>query len=416
MSVPFKQMLLEKFPLHISRKHYDQMHKYVLGFELRPGCVEGLNSALLGVENMFFLPKDVQALFDIFDVDRELFKKTTLAHPEVNVDFKVASDPYNIFVVYLVYLVDKSDLSRQQKDEFKLQLIKMLHYKFFTSVVGHQFPYKADRATMEKTIDSLNAKYDIKSRETPTWKLVIEKRSEDVIAPDSIHFKTLQQLPTFKDITYAISDMQTRIRSKVVNVSQRYYDTKKANDSIGTSSLVSTIDGEKNIKSIEASYDVMISTITNDALNVNKFIDLSFIDLVVGLTNNIKADMLKALLVRFSEMATLQSRKGEQNKVTGKSGYSRLEGYKVLISSIIQKTYRACVVDKEVNMKSRLHILQKANNLYKSSRINDEDILVIKNSVDAFVESCELSRRPSTNASLKIGFITYIILLSFRSQ
>ena len=416
MSTPFRTFILEKFPLNIKRNHYDAMNHYTIGYELRPGVLEAINSPLLGCENMYFHAKDYQGLFDILGIDKEEFKKVIHSHPEVNEDFLVAGDPYNILVVYALYKVEKSELNRSQKEEFKMNLLKMLHYKFFASVVNYMFPHKANRAVMEKTIDSLSDKYAIKDKDTPTWKLVIEKRCMDILASNSIHVKTLDIFPDFKSVAYVITDTQTRIRSRVVNIAMRFHEMNKENQAIGSSSLMQEIDGEKSIRAIEGSYDVMISTITNDALNVNKFIDHSMIEIVVKLTNNIRADMFRGLLMRFSDLAVQQSRKGSTTSRSGKGGQEIITGYKALITEIIQKTYRACVVDKTVNMKSKLQVLEKSNNLYKSSRISDESILVIKNSVDKFVEECEISRRPSTNASLKIGFITYIMLLSFRSQ
>ena len=52
-------------------------------------------------------------------------------------------------------------------------------------------------------------------------------------------------------------------------------------------------------------------------------------------------------------------------------------------------------------------------NLYRSSRVSDPIVVKIKDSVSNFIDSTKLSSREATNASLKIGFIMYIILLSF---
>ena len=64
-------------------------------------------------------------------------------------------------------------------------------------------------------------------------------------------------------------------------------------------------------------------------------------------------------------------------------------------------------------MKSRLAILDKVRNTFRSSRVNDPDILRIKDSVEHLVEIAKVTSRDSTKASLKIAFILYIILLTF---
>ena len=119
--------------------------------------------------------------------------------------------------------------------------------------------------------------------------------------------------------------------------------------------------------------------------------------------------MVRNVLMQFSAMATLQYQKGKGDTMD-KSG-KLYEGYHILISNLIQRTYRACIVDKVKLV--RANILKKAINMYRSSRISDQTVLTIKDSVSKFVDDTKVSSRVATNASLKIGFIIYIILMSF---
>lgn len=415
MKRTLKELLLEKYDLTITKHHYLAIKKHVTLWELRDTHPEALNTPMLGLSKIHFLTKDTMALFDIFDIEKGSFQEVVWSADVVDTTRKVTSDPYNILTLWIVYLVEHSALPRAQKDELQYDLIKLMHYRFFTSIVNHNFPFQAQADVMEYTINNLSLKYDIKQKETSTWRLVMEARSKDVMDRSSVHFKTLRSFAPDDKVLYAISDIQTRIRVKLGNIIQKFYENKEQGNKMGTYGIVGEIEGEKVIKNIVASFDQMVETICNDALNTNKFIDSSSIDIVVKLTGNIRADMFRSLLIKFSSMAIEQHRTKTQDKVDGVNEHRLLIGYRALITNVIQKTYRECIFDKTVNMKSKIEILQKTRNIYRSSRISNEDILVIKNSVADFVDKYSNSQRESTNASLKLATIQYFILLSFKA-
>ena len=411
--ITLKHLLIEHEDIPITRKHLDQLNRHVQEWELRPGHAEGLNSPLLGIEKIYFLTKDIAALFDIFGVDKSAFEKLVHSAESVDPTRKVSSDAYNIFTIWLVYRIGRSKFSRQQIETAQTNLLKLMHYKFFTSFVNYIFPHKANRDVMEYTIDNLSAKFDIKQAETNTWKLVIEARAKDVLDRKSIHYHTLQTFGPDEKVLYVITDTQTRLRSRLKGIITAFKKNHEEGNRIGSYNIVSEFDGEKVINNIVSSFDQMIETITNNVLNVTRFINREKMELVLKLNSNIRRDMLRGLLMKFSDVAVQQYRKKEAGLIEGVGDTELLIGYRALISHIIQKTYRACIVAGDVDMTSRVAILEKTRNLYRSSRISDESILVIKNSVDHFVNKYSDSSRSSTNASLKIGFITYIMLLSF---
>lgn len=415
MRKTLKELLLEKYEIGITRSHFTQIKKHVTSWELRDTHPEAINTPMLGLTKVHFLTKDTMALFDIFNIEKSSFEKVAWSADVVDTDRRVTSDAYNILTIWLIYLTEHSSLSRVQKSEMQYNLLKLMHYRFFTSTVNFGLKYGASEDVMEYTINDLSNKFDIKKKDTSTWKLVIEARCKDVLSRSSIHAKTLRSFSTDDKVLYVITDVQTRIRVKLTTIIRKYFKNKEEGNRMGTYGIVGEIEGEKVIKNIVASYDQMISAISNDVLNTNKFIDHSSIDIAVKVTGNVRADMFRSLLIRFSSMAVEQHRKKEHDRIDGVDEHRILTGYRVLISSVIQKTYRECIFDKDVNMKSKLEILQKARNLYRSSRITNEDILVIKNTVAKFVEEYSNSNRESTNASLRICFLSYIILLSFKA-
>jgi len=404
-----KDICVQNFKIQISRGMAVELNNYCKMFELRDENPLALNTAMLGVHLAHFFPKDQTQISQIFGIDLNEFKYEIYKSKSIDTSHRVATDPYNILTIWLLYLINNSTLPAKLKYDTMISLCKLLQYKFFTSLTNHYFRYRANEEVMHYTINNLSGKYDIKKPDTPTWKLVIEKRSADILAKNSIHYKTLKTFSPDNAVFYVITDTQTKIRSTLKNIYAEYKYNLEHGKRLAEYGIVEEVDGEKLIRAILESFDVVIDNVANSALNVSKFIDHDSIKLVVKMNSNLREDMLRDILIKFSEMATYQHRKHEEMLIENKL----LKGYKILISHIIQKTYRRCMI-KGVNLNSKLAILETAKNLYTNSRINDEDILNIKTSVEYFVNNNMHLKREQTLTALKIGFILYILLLSMK--
>lgn len=406
---PLKQ-LFAKFTVKIDNRLATNILRWRTVYETR--YPDALNTPLLGVSDIGFFPKDTSDLFGMLGIDREEFKQA-VRQSSIDMSYHVASDEYNLLTVWISHLVcNCTTISRDMKDKVIKALYFMLQVKFFSSVVRHTFPYKATRAIMEATIDSLSDKFDIKQHGTNTWKLVMEKRAELMTETTSanIHYNTIKNFAPDAKVTYVLSDLQTRIRTKIQLIATKYYEAVKQGNSILDSTMTGEdLDGKKIIKELKNSYDTMIESICNRTLNTQQFIKNDYIKIVCALCSNIKVEMMRNVLMQFSAMATAQYHKSKGDILDKSNRY--FVGYHILIANIVQCTYRACIVDK-VKL-GRANILRKAMNLYRSSRVSDPVVQKIKMSIDAFVINTRVSSREATNASIKIALILYIILMSF---
>jgi len=401
------------FEIKVTAAMINQLVRVCNTFEIRGKHAEALNSAQVGVYPCHFLQSDADSIFEVFGISRIEFDAEIKKYPGIPKEFKVASDAFNIFIVWMVHLILKSALTETMKKIGRITLFKIMHYKFYTSVVTHNFPHGASADVMQYVVDNLNAKFDIKNPETPTWKAVIEKKSEELTSKSSIHYRTLETFTPDNRVTYVITDTQTRIRSTLINtVIQPYYKAKELNNKIGSYSNMQEIDGERFLRDITSIYDSMIIGICNQVVNINKFINNEYIRVVVAVSTNISDSMLRQLLIAFSNTATMQLAKQQVDEITFEGNSKIIVGYRELITNIVQKSYRDCINNK-VNVSSPLYVFQHVKNIYRSSRIIDADILLVKRSVDYFVSNSKISSRESTQASLKIAFIIYILMLSF---
>lgn len=411
VQLSLKQLCMQRFNITITKRMIDQLVRVCTLYEVRDDHVEALNSPMLGVNKIHFFDKDQRAVFDVFEVDRSDFAKM-IQQSGLNKDFKVSSDVYNVFTVYMAHCIMKSNLPKTVQEEGCFTLWKMLQYKFFSSIVNHMLPYKPNPDVMQATLDGLSAKFDIVNKDTNTWKLVMEARARELCQKDgNIHYHSILNFTPDQKIVYVLSDVQTRLRTKIKLVVQEYYKTLEEGKRIASTTMTSDdLEGEKIVKELTGSLDNMIAVICNKALNANQFIRNDVVRIVSKLVPNIRPDMMRTLLMFFSNQAVVQYQKHKQDEVDKTGRY--LVGYHILITEVIQRSYRLCIIEK-VNMKSRLAILDKVRNTFRSSRVNDPDILRIKDSVERLVDIAKVSSRDSTKASLKIAFILYIILLTF---
>ena len=407
---PLKQLFTAHFDFTPTQSIANNIIRWRTLFETRDSHAEALNTPLLGVFKMKFLPRDSDALFDILSIDRTEFS-SIIKQSSVNTDFIVASDPFNILTVWAAHKFFNANLPKTVRENAMESLLFMLLVKFFASFVGHVFPYGAKRDVMEATIDSLSDKFDIKRPATGTWKLIMLARTHELVSTsNNIHLNAIKTFSTDDRVTYMITDTQTRIRTKIKNIMVEYYKMEKSGKTIGDSSLVETDkEGDKSVKALQNTFDAMTTSVCNRVLNINQFIRTDYMKIAASKTSNVRIDMLRQLLLKFSTLATFQYRQHKEEEIDKLGNYV---GYAILIRNLIQRTYRACIMDK-VKMTSRLAILDKASDLYRSSRVSDPEILKIKASFDSMVEKAKLSSRPATNVSLKIALIIYLILLTF---
>jgi len=402
----------KELKIEITNKNAEEFILSVYQYEIKKDHALVLNSPYLGIHKIYFLSEDVHKLFNIFNVDFQYFNKLIKGIPSINKEFIVSSDSYNILITYLLHKTFHSNLNSVLKNKLSFNLIKMLHYKYFTSLVNYNFKHGAKEEIMKAVINNLNQKFDIVIY--GTWKKVLEVRCEELTNTKHIHYNTIKNYNDDSKILYFITDTQTRLRNKLKIIIQLYYDAKERGDSIGSYSLVSELNEEKIINNVVNNLDVILNNITNDILISNKFINSEYVKIIMSLFHVLKPDLFRYVLNSFTNLAVLQIKEGifhlvEENEKTKSKTYI---GVAALLKAIIQTTYRACLLEK-INMKSKVAILEKTKNMYSASRINDKDILDIKNSVSIIIDKTTKSNREVTKTSLKIAFIIYIMLKSF---
>lgn len=421
------KLLKNEFPIEITFKHIKAIEDFKHNWEHKGTHWAALNTPLLGVTKIQFIDTDQDNFFSLFNIDRDDFRRIYQTSKSVfYIKYKdeedkigkeqlakVASDPFNGFVMYLSHLIANSDISEKLKIQGIGDCFLLMYYKFFTSVIQNSFKYPANESIMKYTIEHLSAMYTIRQDETSTWYLLLKSKAYEVYSPNSIHYNTIRKFEDDNLIVRAITNSQTKVRKYLINIIVEYYANYESDNRILSSSTVVNIDGEKLIQSINTSYQSIIRNVISDSININKFIDNNLISLTVQLNKKLKLDLVKKMFVTFSTVAAEQYKAGKSDLIEEVDSYTLYVGYRALLTAIIQKSLRLCVIDG-VNMKSSKDILIKVKNAFTSSKIENKDVEEIKNSVSKFIEDNNVTSNYSLIPSLRISFIIYIILLSFK--
>lgn len=408
------QFVRTYFPFQISLKQTKDLMDYVARYEIRGDNAQAFNTPYLALKYGVFLPTDAQSIFDIFGVFKQDFDRKLKEVGAINQNFNVISDSFNIFCVILGYKFITSSLPQKTAIDGFTAIMKLMNYKFFTGKVRVSFPHKANEGVMLYTIDHLSLKSDIKDENTKTWRLMIESHVQSLLAPTSPHYQTFRLFTTDEKVLRIISDMSTRIAQKIINIATEYYNNHKAGNTIMSvdAKYNANEEGEAELRAIKSHLDNKIVKISGQCLNVNSFINFGYSRLIANMCNNVRPDMMKDMLQIFSAVATQQAKNQEDMLVMKENGNTLFVGYKILITEIIQKCYRHCTLEG-VDLSANIKILQAIGQIMRASRLADEDLLRLKDSVDYFVDKHLHYTREATKVSMRTAFILYIILLTF---
>ena len=466
MSQEIKDLLETNFPVVIDNKLATAIQKLVAAYKTRGTNPLAFDSPYLGLQPCYFLTKDRDAFLELFAchnndlakifampgqhgatqglTERSFFAKMTkelstlikyltpmltksfslsgvaagdirkiiAEMSSVDKNFRVASDPMNIFLSYILHKTANANLPKKVIHDTMFNLVMYLQYKFFTSLVNWRFRHRPDEATMVAMFENLTNKFDLK--QYGTWGKLMEARAESFVEEGGLHWNTLKLFNDDAKILYFITDVQTRLRNQINIITSEFMETKARHDKIGSYSHVGTDDeGQKIVLSEAQGFDHMIASLYNDVLSVPRFMDANALAIVHGMFRGLPLAKLRAMFIHFSELAVKQAKAGQGQLVKNEGGVLVYVGAQILIQNLIQKTYRYCI-NAKVDMNKVAAILKAVRDVYSSSRIQDEGVVQVRASVDVLIKSLIDNTRAATLAQYRIAFICFLVILSFR--
>jgi hypothetical protein len=400
----------------IGPKEIEGMFKIVTNFELRSTHPLALNSPLIGVYAISFIDNiDARAMFDLFKVREDDLRRMIKEIPSIDNSFRVFSDPFNLLCIWVVHLGLITIKNPTQREEFCLNVLKLLNYKFFTGIVNRAFKYLADEKVMAATLDGLSRKSKIKVY--GTWKKLIEARCKSILSYDK-HYKALiDAAPDIgspnkpASLQYVLTDTRTRMVDRVKNVTDAFYQTRVSGSVIKSTSSTRGVGDEKYIVEINSTIESMVVGIVSQLNNANSFLDYNLIRTVTKQYRAVSSDNLKKILTQM----TLLYRDQILNKTLDTPLIVKADktdvGIRILIKDIIQNGFRYSVTNG-VSPNDFRATYFKIIDGYSSSRIADEGIKSVRDRLIILVDNVTHITRENTKSSFRLAIISYIILKS----
>lgn len=458
MSTYIRSVLEEKFPLTITPALVNAVIKYTTSFEVANSAA--LSTPYLGLVPCKFKEQFKNEFFDLFNVNSTAISKLFNTHgtnyfagvklaelnplsrlantedqekyeqqgvssttikkaisiiPSINTNFKVVSDPFNLFCNYAAYKILTSKITDKLKIEGAAAVLKLLQYKYFTSLVNFRFRFRPSESVMRATFEQLSDRFDI--RKYGSWKNVMDARVNDLLSPDSVHAKTLNTFEDDKAVLYLISDFQTRIRNQINIFVMEYMRVKETNDVIGDYSATGTDSetGEKVLLDQQDAFTTAILKVYSDSLSTSRWLFDPAIKITVSLFSAITTSTFRKFLIAYSEYAVLKNKQGLKDEVKDVNGSVLYIGPQVFIDQVIQKSFRYCVTNN-VNIDRPVEVLKTVKAVMSSSRVADEGILSVRSSSSYITSEIADTNREATVSALRIGLIVYIVLLALKEM
>lgn len=263
--------------------------------------IQFFGSPLLGVYPVRFTDDDRLTWYDdILDCDE--IQLTSRLHncSTVNPEHIVASDPMNESIVYLLNLFHHSTrLNPKEIELVKVDLIRIMHFKFISSIMAKYFKYNASKEVALATYASLSKKYDIKV--FGNWGALITARAESIVSRQGLHFNTYTRYDNDKAIQYMVADIQCRIREVIKAMTAEFYAVRDRDGKISSASATIELDGAKTIKDKANAFLTFrryLSTTLNDP---NSFIKDELVHVVSVAMSNVPEHHIKESLYYLCE-------------------------------------------------------------------------------------------------------------------
>jgi|SRR6185312_10764391 len=357
--------------------------------------IEFFGGHLLGVNPVKFLPSDQMRWFDeIIRADELILEEKLLALPSVNRDWKISSNTMNLSCAWLIHAINTSKaISAEQRKQAMMDVLLILQYKFFTSLLFHYFRYPAKREVAEATYAALSDKFTL--RQVGTWSALFHDRAETILSKDSPHYETIQKLDSDEGVIYFLNDVQGRIRDVMKNIYAVYDRVHNSGVAIQSTSAVVDHDGEKILKDKSKNLLAYTRYLNSIVTDQNSFIREELVRVILQLMHTAPPSVFEQTLQWMSQHYR-QSNYGIIEQVLNET----------LIHSFAYFDEHREYVRGEPNLTS---LLGRLKGVYTSSRSTDPVLMKLRENAEKLVEMATKNKNESTLASVRTALLLYLV-------
>lgn len=356
--------------------------------------VEWFGSNLLGTEMIKFYSTDRDRFFDdVLCIDEDYLRDSIASETDVNMSWIVTSDVLNLSITYMVHRYFAIIHKDPKAYAAAVELVKLLQFKFFSSIYSNFFSKPVDSAAAEGAFAMLTLKFAIKQQ--GSWGALIRDRAEYFLSKESIHYKKIKDFNNTPDIIYFISDLNTRTKQTIKD----YYavlDTVRSQGlRINVDSSKIELDGEMILKDRTSTFSNAKTFLIDASMTYNSFYKSEYVDVILELVPKTSPQAFRELL---KYIATLPFGK-ERDAVE-----------KIMEDTLIfMFDY---IIANRFSYSSTRSLLDKMLNLIQAPKSKDPVVLSLRERIEKLGKSKTHIVHPAALAALRTSLMLYFILLS----
>lgn len=409
MSALIKKVMDTEFVnLPIDNKLLNKILKYEKDFiNKNEDHITFFGGHLMGVQVVRFDPRDREYWFDeILEINetslQEELYSLQIPDPErkdkwipvIDPEFIVRSDVMNITCGYLVHaFLTANHLPKDKQIQGAEAVIRILLYKFLTSLLWNYFKFPANPAVAEATYNSLSLKFGLKKN--GNWKKYLEERAHLTAGTSGTHRNTLVNMNDDEAFLYFIGDTQGRVRGTVKSIYAVFDRMNKAGIRItGTSGLME-YDGEVILKDKTHTYQAEIRYILNVLGDRGSFIKPDLLGIIERSIPRANPDMFVKTLQWMSD-----------NAGHGRDDIVNEMAKKTIVYSFNYLTSHPSEIKGKRDISG---ILFRLRGSYTSSRSSDEDLTELREMGESIAGFATGTRNDTVKKSLRTAIMLYLI-------
>lgn len=354
--------------------------------------VSFFGSNLTGVNRIVYDNDDRNAwAIEILDIDETEIKARVRALDHIGKDWVRGTDGVNLSLIYTMHLIHHSTLSAKSKHKAIVNCLIILQAKFLSSLLYGYFKYPVSDKLALAVYDALSRKFYIKKY--GTWYAILKSRAESIYDHD--HAKTIATFETDERIQYMITDIQTRIKSMILNI---YDVTMKLNAKgvgVGSKSMMVKMEDKLEIKALERDFDLYLNYIGQTMQEPRAFIKDEIVNVISDSITTMPEKLLYDMLLVVSEKAQKDDK--ELNEKTKDIIIYTFDHFRENKRSVADLSNLGKLV---ITLKS----------LFTASKTNSTTVIELREYFDKMVTGNIKSRNPATIAGCRTGVVLYIIL------
>ena len=360
--------------------------------------IEFFGGNLIGVHVVKFTASDEQNIFDIFDTNEKEIDECSKKAEGINQSFIVASDPYNLFSVYVAHRILESELPEKTKHIGAMNILLLMYYRFLTGIVNHFFRYPIDKDTAEVIYNNLSYKYILKQK--GSWSAALEYRSEELVSKNSIHYDEILKFDNDEKIMYIISDSYNRIKDMIKNLYREFLKVKESGIKYHKTSQIQIDDeGADSFKDLTKGLEIYKTYMYKIVGNTNDLIKKELVSIVVDLVPAILPDQV------IKTLNFMVKHNHDQNK-------HYIDEY---LDLLLVYSYNEMKTDYDIinTLKDLPEFLTTLKGKYQSSKSKEPDLLKLRELGDMLIEDSTDIRTKITLSSLRTANFLYMVLRVF---